>query len=261
MTHLHQVVGIQGAYETLCELEASSVTAYAADQMLATMTQYGINNPEAIIGEFVAANLLHQDGEIFGLTTWGIRTCLLLQAINGGDLREIYRRLTRLDRTLRTYELIREGMTKTFLRNLNERPGFGRLYFCSPWISLDRKQQEMLTNAVIQLERKRGARPEILVVTRPEEKTTLGVPVTLRPFQDLEATIFLNKRLHTKLYIREPDTSGGYAMAILGSQNLTKSNYLELGIRINADSQMIDQLITYFLEITNSSDEVLAERK
>lgn len=256
MRQLHQTVGIEGAYETLHELEASSVTALPAEEMLAMMKRVGVQHPEATLRDFVADNLLHQYGERFGLTTLGIRTCLLLEAINGGELRDVFRRLSRLDSTLRTYELIREGMTGIFLQNLNERPGFSRLYFCSPWISLGRRQQEMLLHAVIQSERKHGMHPEILVITRPDENNDLGVPTTLKPFQDLGATFFLNKRLHTKLYIREPDSSGTYAMAILGSQNLTKSNYIELGIRINSDGQMIDQLISYFLEIAYSSDEV-----
>lgn len=256
MTHLHQTVGVQGAFETLRELDASSVTAYSAEQMLSIMTRFEVDDPRSTLRDFVAANLLHQDGEQFGLTSLGVRTCLLLEGINGGDLRDIYRRLSRLDSTLRTYELIREGMTKAFLQNINERPGFGRLYFCSPWISLDRKQQDLLVHAVSQVERTRGTPPEILVITRPEENTDLDVPIQLKPFQELGATIFLNKRLHTKLYIREPDTSGGYVMAILGSQNLTRSNYIELGIRINSDGQMIDQLISYFWEITNYSHEV-----
>lgn len=255
MAHLSETVGVHGAYEVLQELEASSVTAFAISHIEAAMARYGMDDPQAAVEDFVAANLLHREGERLGLTGLGVRTCLLLEAINGGDLRDVYRRLSRLDSTLRTYELIREGMTKTFLQNINERPGFVRLYFCSPWISLDRKQQDMLTHAIIQVERTRGSRPEILVITRPEEGTDLTIPTTLRPFQDLEATIFLNKRLHTKLYIREPDTSGGYAMAILGSQNLTRSNYIELGIRINSDGQMIDQLIAYFWEITNHSHE------
>jgi len=256
MRHLHQTVGIQGAYETLRELDASSVTAFNAEHILGIMARYGVNDPEATLRDFVAANLLHQYGEHLGLTRLGIQTCVLLEAVNGGDLREVYMRLSRLDSTLRAYELIREGMTKAFLQNINERPGFARLYFCSPWISLDRKQQEMLTHAIIRVERRRGTRPEILVITRPEENTDLDIPATLRPFQELGATIFLNKRLHTKLYIRDPDTSGGYAMAIVGSQNLTRSNYIELGIRINSDSQVINQLISYFWEITYHSREV-----
>jgi len=255
MTHLSETVGVPGAYEVMRELETSSITAFGADQLAGIMAENGMAEPDASIEDFVAANLLHRDGDRFGLTTLGIRTCLLLEALNGSDLRDIYRRLSRIDRTLRVYELIREGMTKAFLQNLVEHPGFGRLYICSPWISLDRKQQELLVHAIIQVEQRRGARPEILVITRPDEKTGL-VPDTVKPFQDLGATLFLNRRLHTKLYIREPDTSGGYTMAIVGSQNFTKSNYLELGVRINSDSQMINQLIAYFYELTNHSHEV-----
>lgn len=256
MAHLSETVGVRGAYETLRELETSSATAFPISHVEVTMSRCGVGDPQATIEAFIATNLLHQDGQSLGLTPLGIRTCLLLEAINGEELREVYRRLSRLDRTLRAYELVREGMTKIFLRNINERPGFARLYFCSPWISLDRTQRGLLTNAIVQIERRRGTRPEILVITRPEESTDLAVPTTLGPFQDLGATIFLNRRLHTKLYIREPDTRGGYAMAILGSQNLTRSSYIELGIRINSDSQMIDQLIAYFWEITNHSHEV-----
>lgn len=256
MAHLSETVGIRGAYEFLHELEASSKTSFPVSHLEAAMVSYGMDNPLNTIEDFIASNLLHRDGELMGLTTLGIRTCYLLEAINGGDLRDIYRRLSRLDSTLRIYELIREGMTKAFLQNISERPGFSRLYFCSPWVNLDRKQQDMLTHAVLQVEHRRGTRPEILVITRPLENTDFEVPGTLKPFQDLGTTIFLNKRLHTKLYIREPDTSGGYAMAIIGSQNLTKSSYLELGIRINSDSQMIDRLIAYFFEITNYSFEV-----
>jgi hypothetical protein len=255
VAHLSEIVGVCGAYETLRSLETSSVTAYTVEQIEVLMEQCGVDEPQATLEDFVAANLLHREGDQFGLTTLGIRTCLLLEAVNGGDLKDVYRRLSRLDTSLRMYELIREGMTRSFLQNLCDRPGFGRLYFCSPWISLDRKQQDMLTHAIARVERRRGARPEILVITRPEEGTDRIIPATLKSFQDLDATIFLNKRLHTKLYIREPDTSGGYAMAIVGSQNLTKSSYLELGIRINSDGQMIDQLIAYFLELTNYSHE------
>jgi hypothetical protein len=253
--HLSETVGIPGAYEFMRELESSSITAFSIDQLTGIMAKNGMTNPDSSIEDFVATNLLHRDGDRFGLTTLGIKVCLLLEALNGADLRDIYRRLGRIDNTLRVYELIREGMTKTFLQNIAERPGFGRLYVCSPWIHLDRKQQELLTSAIVRVEQTRGTQPEILVITRPDEKTGL-IPTTVKPFQDLGATIFLNRRLHTKLYIREPDTNGGYMMAIVGSQNLTKSTYLELGVRINSDSQMIGQLIAYFYELTNHSHEV-----
>ena len=221
------------------------------------MNRSGVGDSSALLQDFLAANILHQSGDRLAVTSQGVRACLLLQAINGADLKEVYRRLSQLDSSLRMYELIREGMTKAFLKNLNDRPGFLRLYICSPWISLDKRHAGMLTHAVNVAENVRGQRPEVLVITRPEDKTDDVVPEKAKPFRDLGATIFLNKRLHTKLYIREPGRSGGYSMAIVGSQNLTRSTYLELGIRVNADTQMISQLIRYFLEITHYSHEVI----
>jgi len=255
-THLHQSVSAPGAYEALRELEGSSVTAFEPGSLRSILASCGVDDPEATIHDFLAANLLHRYGERIGITTLGIRTALLLEAVNGGDLKDIYRRLCRLDSSLHAYELVREGMTTAFLQSLNERPGFGRLYVCSPWISFERRHEETLVHAVLQAQRRRGTNPEILVITRPEVGTDFVAPPAVRVFQDLGATVFLNRRLHTKLYIREPDTSGGYGMAIVGSQNLTRSTYIELGIRINSDSQMIAQLIAYFWELTNYSHEV-----
>jgi hypothetical protein len=253
---LHQTAAVEGAYETLRELRDSSISTFSADEIAGIMERWRVRQPRATLADLVAANLLARYGERFGLSTLGIRTSLLLEAVNGADLRDVFRRLSRHDTTLRMYELVREGMTRLFLRNINERPGFRRLYLCSPWISFDQRDAVMLAHAVLQVEQKRGERPEIVVIVRPEQNRPTCVPVSLAPLTQLGATVFLNSRLHTKLYIREPDSSGGYAMAIVGSQNLTKSNYLELGVRINSDSQMIYQLIAYFWEITNDSYEV-----
>jgi hypothetical protein len=256
MSHISEIVGIRGAFETLRFLEASSESAYSHDDLCSIMERCGVELVQASLQDFVASNLLHQSGSGFALSTFGIRTSLLLEAVNGTELRDTYRRLARLDTSLRMYELIREGMTKSFFLNLQDRPGFGRLYICSPWINLDRTQAERLSKALSYTEAVRGTRPEILVMTRPEPGTDAELPSAVDSLRKLGASVFLNKRLHTKLYIREPDTSGGYAMAIVGSQNLTRSSYVELGIRINSDSQMIDQLIAYFLELTNYSHEV-----
>jgi len=260
MSYLHETLGATGALDALKQIESSPSTAFSAGDLRRLMDQSGAQDSKALLQDFVAANLIHRDGNRFAMTREGIRASLLLDAINGADLKDVYRRLSQLDSSLRMYELIREGMTKAFLRNLNDRPGFLRLYVCSPWISLDKKQIGLLTHAVVAAERSRGQRPELLVITRPEDKTDDVVPSTVKPFQDLGATIFLTKRLHTKLYIREPGRSGGYSMAIVGSQNLTRSNYLELGIRVNADGQMINQLIRYFLEITNHCQETNKEK-
>jgi hypothetical protein len=251
-THLHQTVATPGGFEFLKALEALPVTALAETEVLALMTQTGIEDVAAALADFRAAGLLSQYGERIGLTTFGIRTALLLEALNGGDIRDVYRRLGRYDSTLQMYELLREGMTTYFLQSINNRPGFARLYFCSPWIRLNAAQQTMLAHAVMQSEARRVA-PELFVITRPADDGGNDPPDSVKPFVDLGATIFINRRLHTKLYIREPDQSGGYSMAIVGSQNLTRAQYLELGIRINADSVMVNQLIGYFWELANAS--------
>lgn len=250
--HLHQTLGIPGSFEFLSALESQPATALAEDDTLALMVQAGVEAPETTLSDFMAAGLLAPYGHRIGLTTFGIRTKLLLEVLNGGDLRDVYRRLGRYDSTLRMYELVREGMTSQFLESINDRPGFSRLYFCSPWINLETRQQDTLACAIMREER-RGGRPELYVICRPIESTANREVDALAPFRGLGATILLNGRLHTKLYIREPDRNGGYSMAIVGSQNLTRSQYLELGIRVNADSAMISQLIRYFWDLANAS--------
>ncbi len=248
MPYLSEVVGVPGAFETLQLLAQSSETAFERETLSETMRTSGVEDADGAIADFVSSGILQGDGDQLRLTTLGIRSALLLEALNGGDLWELYRRLRTIDSGLRAYELVREGMTGAFLRNLNDRPGFGRLYFCSPWINLGHAEQSYLTHAVHMASRRQE--PEIVVMTRPEDGAGTP-PASLAPFRALGASVFLHPRLHTKLYIREPDASGGYIMAIVGSQNLTRSRYLELGIRINNDSEIIQQLVRYFWELTS----------
>jgi len=238
--------------EFLREIEAGSSTSLTLQDVIGVMANAGVEDPPTLLADFLASNLLHKWGDRVGLTILGIRTLLMLEALNGADVRAIYRRLSHYDSTLRMYELVREGMTAEFLRSINQRPGFTRLYFCSPWIRLDNMRRQMLVHAVVEEERHKQA-PELLVITRPEQDER--AQAELEVFRKLRATIFFNARLHTKLYIREPGQSGGYPMAIVGSQNLTRSQYLKLGNRINADSVMVDQLIAYFWELCNASIE------
>lgn len=244
--HLSEIIGAPGVFELLRRLESSSTTFRSVSEIKSEMSQADIEDVDSTLGDLVAAGILRQVGDQVTFTRLGVRASLLLEAVNGGELRDVFRRLGRVDSTLRTYSLVREGMTELFLRNLNTRPGFRRIYFCSPWIRLGDVERDMLLHAMNQ-----AGDPEILVITRPVEGSKATPPRSMEPFVSLGATVFLHPRLHTKLYIREPDASGGYSMAIVGSQNLTRSRYLELGVRINSDGQIIDQLISYFLEVTN----------
>jgi hypothetical protein len=249
-SHMHQKVAFLGAYEALLTLDKlTAATAVPLDVVESELL--GIEVPDTI-HELSSAGLVRVAGENINLTTLGVRTVTLLEALNGGDLWSAYRRLARADPGLRRYELVRQGMTKVFLRSLIDRPGVGRLYICSPWISLDADEKRMLAQGVSYA--KPPLEPEILVITRPALSEP-GLPPSAQVFLDLGGTVFLHPRLHTKLYIREPDISGGFSMAIIGSQNLTGSKYLELGIRINGDTELIGQLVRYFIDLTNVSKE------
>lgn len=252
---INEVVGVPGSFAFLRQIERdSSSTSFEREFILEQMDASGVVDPSQLLEEMLSENLLGWQGNRIGLTPLGIRTTLLAEALNGGDIRSVYERLSHHDVGLQMYELVREGMTKQFVESLVGRPGFGRLYICSPWINLGTRLAEITMHAVIQAEA-RGLHPEIWVITRPEQGTPDIAPPGVSALRDLGATVVLNSRLHTKLYIRDPDANGGYSMAILGSQNLTGSRYFELGIRINADGRLIDQLIVYFLDLMNASRE------
>ena len=251
--NLHQKLSAPGTYEFLSTLDQISATASPEEQILEMMAASGVEQPQHTFEDLVAAGVLQILGVEFGLSTSGIRAFILLEALNGGDLRLAYQRLSNLDNTLHSYQLVREGMTDTFLENISARPGFARLYLCSPWIGLSDRNRALLVHALHAAE-SRGERPELLVLARPGGDG--NAPPGIASLQELGATVFLNPRLHTKLYIREPGKWGGYSMAIVGSQNLTRSKYLELGIRINSDSTMVDRLIAYFWALSNESVEL-----
>jgi hypothetical protein len=154
---------------------------------------------------------------------------------------------------------LRRGITGLCLNTLAERPYFGRLYFCSPWINLNEREAALVRHGMLQSQKRaRRKDPEVLVITRPAEDNPTGIRMTglgIRPLTDLGAQIYYLKNLHSKLYIREPDENGGYSVAIVGSENLTQSNYLELGIQISGNDQIISQLISHFLELSSYSYE------
>ena len=245
---LRTILGSEGASQVLGKLQQSTVTSYPTTELANLVESCEVADAAATVDQLLEANLLYRRPDGFGISRFGIRTALLLEAIHGGDLQDVWRRLTALDPGLRTFELIRNQLTTAFLTGLSRRPGFRRLFICSPWISLNERQRQLLMHAVI-----READPEILVITRPNREG--DPPRGVKPLLDLGATVFCNRSLHTKLYIREPDASGGALLAILGSQNLTKSTYLELGIQVHGDSTLVQNLIKYFFDVCNESVE------
>jgi hypothetical protein len=243
-----------GVVVTLEKLAGGNTTALPRTVLEDIFAEQGASSPNEAVEHCMQANLLEPFGPRLGISSFGRRTLLLIEAIEGGDVEHIFRRLRRMTGARETYELVRQGMTSRFFASLVEHPGVARLFFCSPWIHPTEKEAGILRHTAFQIA-KRGRKLEVLVLTRPPEMMPKGIAGGLDCFKDVGAQFFFHARLHSKLYIREPDANGGFLMAIVGSQNLTRSNHLELGIRINNDSRMIDELIRYFLELTSYSAE------
>ena len=252
MNQLLPLLAAPGVDLTLRDLASSPDAAYHRIQLEDTLYGHGASAPHSLLDRLINANLLQWIGDRLALSQSGRKTQLLLQAIEGGDLEDIYRRLQRVDGRP-PYELVREGMTEAFFAGLTQASGrLGRLYLCSPWINASVRAIKHLQYAFLQRPKLATSAPELLVVTRPPRN---DANPSLTAFHSLGAQVFYQPRLHSKLYIREPDQNGGTLVAVVGSQNLTRSKYLELGIRIAGDDQLVRQLIRYFMELTNVSTE------
>lgn len=241
-----------GVFATLRTLDNAASGTLATDDCFNLLQEGGVSDPVSTVGELEGLGLIHARADSLSLSTNGLKTVLLLRALSGASLHEILPRLRALAGNRDNYTLVREGMTTGFFRSLATNPNVGRLYVCSPWIRLSTKEQRYLASNVLR-NRRLSQPPRITVITRVGDKYG-SRRESLDPFLDLGATVFSNHKLHAKVYIREPGMSGGYTMAIIGSQNLTRSKYLELGIRIEGDTVIIRKLVTYVLELTYESD-------
>jgi hypothetical protein len=253
-TELLQLLIQSGMIATLDHLAGENETAFPRPALENMFADHGASSPAEAVEKSMQANLIEPFGPRLGISSLGRRALLLIEALEGGDIEHIFRRLRRMSGARETYELVRQGMTTRFFASLVDHPGVARLFFCSPWIHPTAKEAAILRHTALQVA-KRGTRLEVLVLTRPPEMMPKGIEGGLACFKEVGAQFFFHSRLHSKLYIREPDANGGLSMAIVGSQNLTRSNHLELGIRVNNDSRMIDELIRYFLELMSYSTE------
>ena len=253
MSQLFALLATPGVDVTLRHLASGSDSAFPRIQLENVLYGHGAPSPHSVLDGLIGANLLQRVGDQFGISRNGRKVQLLMEAIRGADAGDICRRLQRIDGA-QSYELVREGMTESFFAGLTRDPNrLGTFYVCSPWINATELAIKHLRYSFIQHQRRTGQLPELLVITRPPRDQTENP--SLIPFHELGARVFFHPKLHSKLYIREPDQSGGTLVAVVGSQNLTRSKYLELGIRIRGDTQLIRQLVRYFMELTNVSDE------
>jgi hypothetical protein len=257
--NLLDVLARSGVDDFLKSLIHTSDSTHARPLLEDKLADAGSTSASGTLDELLDLQILQRVGPRFGISQYGHRIALLLEAMRGGDIEQIYRRLRQLEGFDERYELVRQGMTTRFLGTLAERPYFGRLYFCSPWINLNEKEAALVRHGLIKSQGTgSGKNPEILVITRPLDEHPDGIRTSglgIQPLVDMGAKVYFLKKVHTKLYIREPDENGGYSTALVGSENLTQSNYLELGIQIHGDNQLIAQLIAHFIELTSYSFE------
>ncbi|MDE0096812.1 MAG: hypothetical protein OXS40_10630 [Gammaproteobacteria bacterium] len=254
MSSLLQILAEPGVDQTLEVLMTSSEASFERNDLENIFLDHGAHSPDHLFDHLLYSNVFQAIGDRFGLSQNGRKLSLLLHAINGADLNDVFQRIRRIDGYDPAYKLIQHGMTTYFFKSLLDKPGFNSLYICSPWINPTDKQARNLLYAASMQERT-NCMPEIIIITRPQKDHPKGTENGLETFRKLNAKIFYNKKVHSKLYIREPDIKGGVLLAIVGSQNLTRSNMLELGILIKGDDQIVNQLITHFLDLCNSSEE------
>ena len=247
---LSEIMGRRGLFQLLNVMDAWDVTFPSTD-VFDAMETLEISDSDIVFERFAREGLLATaGGNLVTLTTKGVQTHLLLQAINGADIQEVYRRLTSLYPRWRKYQVVRDRMTQDFIRELYERPDFRRIYLCSRWMHLEKKPRGRFAQAVHWASEHHKV--EIFVIHGPlshDSQHEVRLRETLDFLKSLGADIILNPKVHAKLYIREPGLSGGLQTAIVGSENMTVPKYAELGVKIVNDGEMIDKLIGVFFDI------------
>jgi hypothetical protein len=177
------------------------------------------------------------------------QTCFCcIEGIEGASIVELADALRQLDPAASRVSLVREGMTTRFVDFLSRLDPLRRLMICSPWVNLDKSRLRKLIASIELSERVRGFRPEVTVLTRPIDQQPGGAEnPTLGYLKRIDSVITYDPRLHSKLYIVEAGTDAPQRYAFVGSENFTTVRYQELGIMVNNDQQLIDDLIRYFL--------------
>jgi hypothetical protein len=206
------------------------------------------------LDELFRMGLLRNDEDRVSISTAGQKCTLLLKAVNGAaDLPDTFNRLTVLFPQVQQYYLIEGNVTDYVVDTLNARRDFIRLYICSPWIRLREPYFSRLSSAV---EACRIAYPQlqIFVITLPLDRyNDAHAVLTLRNLQALGATVMTHRKLHAKLYVSQPGPLGGSQYAVVGSENLTGANQIELAIKIENENEMLGRLVQFFLEIEAES--------
>jgi hypothetical protein len=232
---------------------ARSGSAHEDDFYRGSLRALGCTDPDIVFQGLRAAGFFLARPPGLALSTSGYRTLLFTSGALGTASTKIYDELRVIEPSLHKYDLVREGMTSRFIKSLLNEPGFQRIYICSPWINIQKDDLGRLAVAIHNARKTLVRTPEILVLVqtpdpeRPEQRNSL---ISLA---GLGAEIVEKPRLHSKLYMREPGPSGGLSLAIVGSENLTRQKWLELGVEIRNDSHILSKLRAYFFDIFGRS--------
>lgn len=117
---------------------ARDATAHDATFFEHLLRRCGCSVPEGVITELRLFGFFAARPPGFAVSSRGHRTLLFTSGALGSPSDKIFEELRVLEPSLYPYELVREGMTSRFIKNLLNEPGFQRLYLCSPWINLQR---------------------------------------------------------------------------------------------------------------------------
>lgn len=207
----------------------------------------GCREPEGVFEELRVAGFFMGRSDGLALSSRAYRTLLFVSGALGMSSQGVFDELRNIEPSLQRYELVRKGMTTRFIKGLLTEPGFQRLYICSPWINLMKEDLGRLAVALHKAAQSLARQPEILVLVQtpkmPEVRRTLDV------LRSMGAEVVEKPKLHSKLYMREPGPSGGLSLAIVGSENLTRPKWIELGIEIRNDNDILNRLRSYFFDV------------
>jgi len=175
----------------------------------------------------------------------------LVQEITLRNPRRLIEKIQQLYPELRRIAVIRDNLTGEFFKCLHSVRTAGRISICSPWINMNNDQFETLAFLLQQsvlLEEPHSINV-VMLPSKPSERHHDTTQEMVRRFAELGITVLFSKGLHAKLYVRTPSSSNGSSFAVIGSQNLTRSTYTELGLLIKNERRLVEDLQAAFFEI------------
>ncbi|MCL0082437.1 hypothetical protein M1O14_01730 [Dehalococcoidia bacterium] len=259
MAPVSELFGAGDTYRFLCEL-LNAHDFLKEDELVKLAEKAELSDVQLLIPQLCSKGILIGTASGYYISSFGIRTAVLLRATNGDiPISEALRQLELLYPHVKPYQLVTQNVTAEFINHLSLRPDFIRLYICSPWIRLDDSSLRRFAAATHEADKKYPGAVQVSVITRPPEdghEWSEQIRNTLRALHRLGAIISTQRKLHAKLYIREPGPYGGLHSAIFGSENLTAAQNIELGIRIDNNNEILGKLTLFFREIEEEATEI-----